>query len=91
MLRELDYLWLRFTEAWTAFKEPFHSHEQFKLGKEIGKEIAFAQVRQQFDSYDPYNIDNKHFQMGYYYAVSQAKKVMQDDEDYSVGKEAWNL
>lgn len=84
MFRAIDNLLLRFDEAWTAFKNPFHSHEQFKTGTQIGKAIAFAQVRQQFETYDPYQFDNQHFKMGYYYAAGQAKKVMQNDEDNSV-------
>lgn len=84
MLRKLDYLWLRFTEAWTAFRDPFHSHEQFKLGVEAGKEIAFAQVRQQLGTFDPYQFENQHFKMGYHYAAEQVKAVMPLDEDRAV-------
>lgn len=83
LARELDYLWLRFQEAWTAFRDPFHSHEQFKLGTELGKAIGFAMVRQQFDTFDPHQFENQHFKMGYYYAADQAKKVMQDDNGHN--------
>ena len=81
MRRELDYLWCRFREAWRAFRNPWHAFSQWEEGIQAGKKIAFAQVRQQFDTFDPYNIDNQHFQMGYYYAKEQAKKVMQNDEN----------
>ena len=84
MYRALDHLWLRFEEAWKAFRDPFHSYDQFKLGQEIGKEIGFAMVRQQFDTHDPYNFDNQHFKMGFHYAADQAKKVMNLDDDNSV-------
>lgn len=78
MFRAIDNLLLRFEEAWTAFRNPFHSHEQWRAGVQAGKEIGFAQVRQQFDTYDPHQFDNQHFKMGYYYAADQAKKVMSD-------------
>jgi hypothetical protein len=81
MLRALDHLWLRFTEARAAFRDPFYSHEHVKLGIKLGKEIAFAQVRQQLDTFDPYQFENQHFKMGYYYAQEQVKKVMPSDED----------
>ena len=84
MFRAIDNLLLRFEEAWTAFRNPFHSHEQWRAGVQAGKEIGFAQVRQQFDTYDPYQFDNQHFKMGYYYAADQAKKVMNLDEGNSV-------
>jgi hypothetical protein len=84
MFRAIDNLILRFEEAWTAFRDPFHSFNQFQEGKEAGKEIAFAQVRQQFYSYDPHQFDNQHFKMGYYYAADQAKKVMNLDDDNPV-------
>lgn len=82
MYRALDKLLLRLSEAYTAFKDPFHSQKQFLLGKDIGKEIAFAQVRQQFATYDPHQFENQHFKMGFHYAKDQAKKVMNlDDSD----------
>jgi hypothetical protein len=84
MYRALDNLLLRFEEAWTAFRDPFHSHDQFKAGVQAGKEIGFAQVRQQFDTFDPYNIENQHFKMGFYYAKEQAKKVMTDDNGHNL-------
>lgn len=84
MFRFIDNLLLRFEEAYIAFRNPFHSHEQWLAGLQAGKEIGFAQVRQQFDTYDPYQFENQHFKMGYYYAAEQAKKVMSNDDRYLV-------
>lgn len=84
MFRAIDNLLLRFEEAWAGFRDPFRSHEKFQRGVEVGKEIGFAQVRQQFDTFDPHQFQNQHFKMGYYYAKDQAKQVMNLDEDNSL-------
>lgn len=84
MLRNLDRIALALESAWACIKNPELINEEFIAGIELGKEIGFAEVRHQFDTYDPHQIDNAHFQMGYYYAVEQAKKVMPNDENRSV-------
>ena len=81
MLRQLDHLWLRFTEAFAAFRNPLNAVEQFQLGVELGKQIGHAQVRQKLDEHDPYQFTNNHFKLGYYFAYENVKKVMTVDED----------
>ena len=84
MLRALDRLAQRFSEAYKSFVDPDRAYRFHDEGRDIGELIAFAKVRQQFDTYDPYQFDNGHFKLGYYYATEQAKKVMSLDEDNSV-------
>ena len=49
-----------------------------------GIEIANARITQRLDTVDPYNFQNQHFKLGFYYATDTVKKVMQNDEDNSV-------
>jgi hypothetical protein len=81
MLKTFDTIYQRISNAWLVFRNPHELHYTYVDGIEMGKAIAFAQVRQQFDTYDPYQFDNAHFKMGYYYAAEQAKKVMPNDEN----------
>lgn len=84
MLEKLDKLFYRFEEAYRSFVDPSQTNRAWEEGKEVGKLIAFAQVKQQLDTYDPYQFENNHFKMGYYYAYDQLKKVMPNDEDNAV-------
>jgi hypothetical protein len=91
MLRLLDNIYRRFDQAWTVFKNPDFAHNEYLAGIDIGKVIARAEVNRTLASFSPDDFSNQHFKLGYYYAAETAKKVMQNDEDHSVGKEAWNL
>ena len=85
MLEKLDRLFFRFEEAFSSFVDPDRTNQSFNEGKYWGKQVAFAQVRQGLDRHDPYEFENNHFKMGYYYAYEQAKKVMpNDNEDTSL-------
>ena len=84
MLEKLDKLFYRFEEAYRSFVDPSQTHRAYNDGKEVGKLIGYSQVRRQLDTYDPYQFENQHFKLGYYYAYEKAKEVMKDDEDNSV-------
>ena len=91
MLRTLDNIYRRFSVAWLAFKNPDVIHDEYVEGIKWGKVIANAEIERTLDLHSPDNFSNQHFKLGYYYASETVRKVMQNDEDHSMGKEAWNV
>lgn len=84
MLRILDNLYFRFRNAWTVLKDPDALRTEYADGLMDGAEVGKAQIWRQLEKHDPYQFQNGHFKMGYYYAMDQVRKVMPRDEDNSV-------
>lgn len=81
MLNLLDRTYYRFVEAARSFANPNRTNESYDRGLSNGVEVGFARVRQVLDTTDPYQFENQHFRLGYYYASESVKKVITDDED----------
>ena len=79
MFRALDTIYFRLKDAWQVLLGRDAILKAYTDGIVEGIEIANARVTQVLASADPYNFQNQHFKLGYYYATEQAKKVMQDD------------
>lgn len=87
MTKLIDGIYYRFKRAFEMLRYPDLYYSNYEDGVDSGKAIAYAKVRQQLDSHDPYQFENNHFKMGYYYAYEQLKQVMpNDNEDTSVGQ-----
>ena len=84
MLKALDNIYFRFKEAITAFKEPYYSIRNYGEGLDTGVAIGKSTIIQHLQKHDPYQFENQHFKMGYYYALEQARSCKKDDEDYPV-------
>jgi hypothetical protein len=83
-MRLLDNIYFRFKRAFQMFKYPDLYYSNYQDGVDSGKSVAYAHVRGILDKYDPYQFQNNHFKLGYYYAVEQIKQVIDNDEDNSV-------
>ena len=79
--RLLDRTMLRFEEAARSFTNPYRNIDSYSEGVDNGIEIGFSKVRRVLDSTDPYNFENQHFRLGFYYASESVKKVITNDED----------
>ena len=84
MLRAIDRFYIRCRNAWTVFKDADALHNEYADGLLDGAAVGKAQVWRQLEKHDPYQFENGHFKMGYYYAMDQVRKVMPRDEDNSV-------
>jgi hypothetical protein len=84
MLRALDTMYFRLKDAWRVVKGEDAILKAYSEGIVEGMEIANARVISELDSRDPYQFENQHFKLGYYYAKEQVKKVMNLDEDNAV-------
>lgn len=83
---KLDNLWLRFLNAWDAFKNLSLLEDLWEEGYDMGQIVAAAKIKSKLEEHDPYQFENEHFKMGYYYAFEQAKKVMNLGEDNGMGE-----
>ena len=84
MFRALDTIYFRLKDAWQVLLGRDAILKAYTDGIVEGIEIANARVTQVLASADPYNFQNQHFKLGYYYATDTVKQVMQGDEDNSV-------
>ena len=84
MFRALDTIYFRVKDAWQVLMGRDAILKAYTEGIVEGIEIANARITQRLDSMDPYNFQNQHFKLGYYYATDTVKQVMQGDEDNSV-------
>ena len=84
MFRALDVIYFRVKDAWQVLMGRDAILKAYTEGIVEGIEIANARITQRLDSMNPYNFQNQHFKLGYYYATDTVKKVMQGDEDNGV-------
>ena len=84
MFRALDTIYFRVKDAWSVLMGRDAILKAYTEGIVEGIEIANARITQRLDTVDPYNFQNQHFKLGFYYATDTVKKVMQNDEDNSV-------
>lgn len=81
MLRILDNFYFRCVGAWKMLTVKDFFIEAIENAHDEGISIGNARVMQQLEKHDPYQFQNGHFKMGYYYAVDQVKKVMTNDNE----------
>ena len=81
MFRALDTAYFRLKDAWSVLKGEEAILKAYTEGITEGIEIANARIQREFDVANPYQFQNNHFKLGYYYATEQAKKVMNIGED----------
>lgn len=84
MLKALDTIYFRLKDAWDVLLGREAILKAYTDGIVEGIEIANARLERALAMSDPYQFENQHFKLGYYYASETAKKVMQGDEDNSV-------
>lgn len=84
MYKALDNIYFRFKEALAAFKEPYYGLRNYGEGLDTGVGIGKSTIIQHLQKHDPYQFENNHFKMGYYYALEQARSCKKDDEDNTV-------
>jgi hypothetical protein len=87
MTKLLDDIYYRFKRAFEMFKYPDLYYSNYQEGVDNGKAIAYAIVKQKLDIHDPYQFENNHFKLGYYYAYEQVQQVMENDgQDNGLGQ-----
>lgn len=81
MTELLDNIYYRFKRAFEMFKYPNLYYSNYEDGVLSGKSIAYSKIEGILHQHDPYQFENNHFKLGYYYAFEQVKKVINNDED----------
>lgn len=76
MLRKLDEIYFRFRNAWVVFKNPNYLEMLIEDAELVGAAKANGRVWLGLAKHDPYQFENQHFKMGYYYAQEQVRKVI---------------
>lgn len=81
LLKKIDELYFRARDAWRVLTGRESLNEVRLEGLETGKWLGAHKIMHALDERDPYEFQNNHFKLGYYYAYETVKKVTHGNDN----------